>query len=58
MLDLLMETVRWRGGWRCVEMECGELFMTLVNRVLVMLKSHVDNVEHVGLGGCGGTVQS
>ena len=40
---LLMETVRWRGGWRCAEVECGELFMTTVDVTLMLLRSHVDN---------------
>ena len=40
---LLMETVRWKGGCRCAEVECGELFMTTVNGTSMMLKSHVDN---------------
>ena len=39
---LLMETVRWRGGWRCAEVECGEQFMT-VDGTSMMHKSHVDN---------------
>ena len=43
MSDWLMETVRWRGGWRCAEVECGEQFMTLLDGVSVMHKSHVDN---------------
>ena len=43
MSDLLMETVRWRGGWRCAEVECGELFMTTVDGTSMMHKSHVDN---------------
>ena len=41
--DLWMETMRWRGGWRCVKVECGDPFMTTVNGTSVMLKSHVDN---------------
>ena len=40
---LLMETVRWRGGWRCAEVECGELFMTAVDGISMVHKSHVDN---------------
>ena len=40
---LLMETMRWRGGWKCAEVECGELFMTTVDGTSMMLKSHVDN---------------
>ena len=40
---LLMETVRWRGGWRCAEVECGEQFMTQVDGTSMMHKSHVDN---------------
>ena len=43
MSDLLMETVRWRGGWRCAEVECGEQFMTTVDGTSMMHKSHVDN---------------
>ena len=43
MLDLLVETMRWRGGWRCAEAECGELFMTTVDGTSMMLKSHVDD---------------
>ena len=39
---LLMETMRWRGGWRCAEVECGEQFMTTVDGTSMMLKSHVD----------------
>ena len=42
MSDWLMETVRWRGGWRCAEVECGEQFMT-VDGTSMMHKSHVDN---------------
>ena len=40
---LLMETIKWRGEWRCAEVECGELFMTTVDGTSVMLESHVDN---------------
>ena len=40
---LSMETVRWRGGWRCAEVECGEQFMTTVDGTSMMLKLHVDN---------------
>ena len=40
---LLMETVRWRGGWRCAEVECGELFMTTADGTSMMHKSHADN---------------
>ena len=40
---LLMETMRWRGEWRCAEVECGELFMTMLDGVSVMHKSLVDN---------------
>ena len=40
---LLMETMRWRGGWRCAEVECGELFMPMLDGVSVMHKSLVDN---------------
>ena len=43
MSILLMETVRWRGGWRCAEVECGEQFMTTVDGTSMTLKSHVDN---------------
>ena len=44
MSDWLMETVRWRGGWRCAEVECGEQFMTTtVDGTSMMLKLHVDN---------------
>ena len=43
MSDLLMETVRWRGGSRCAEVECGELFMTTVDGTSMLHKSHVDN---------------
>ena len=41
--DWLMETVRWRGGLRCAEVECGVQFMTTVDGTSMMLKSHVDN---------------
>ena len=40
---LLMETVRWRGGWRCAEVECGEQFMTTVGGTSMMHKLHVYN---------------
>ena len=40
---LLMETVRRRGGWRCAEVECGELFMITVDGTSMMRESHVDN---------------
>ena len=43
MSDLLMETVRWRGGWRCAEVEFGEQFMMTVDGTSMMLKSHVDS---------------
>ena len=43
MSDLLMEVVRWRGEWRCVKVECGELFFTAVDGTSMMHKSHVDN---------------
>jgi len=43
MSDWLMETVRWRGGWRCAEVECGEQFMMTVDGTSMMHKSHVDN---------------
>ena len=40
---LLMETVRWREGWRCAEVECGEQFMTTVDGTSMMHESYVDN---------------
>ena len=40
---LLMETMRWREGWRYAVVECGEQFMTQVDGVSMMHKSHVDN---------------
>ena len=43
MSDLLMETMRWRGEWRCAEVECGEQFMTTVDGTIMMQKSHADN---------------
>ena len=41
MSDLLMETVRWREEWKC----SGEQYMTLLDGVSVMLKSHVDSMD-------------
>ena len=43
MSDLLMETMRWRGEWRCAEVEFGEQFMTTVDGTSMMRKSYVDN---------------
>ena len=45
MSDLLMETGRWREEWKCVVMERREQYMTLLDGVSVMLKSHVHSVD-------------